>query len=96
MGAATIVTLIGVGLIVAAIAVYLIVVAYNLYQVSFTVGTVLIGVRAIVQQVQPVAKYIAIVLNEVTAINQAAEQLLAPEEQRAAQRRRAVGSGRRR
>ena len=94
MGPATVVTLIGIGLGIAAIAAYLIVIAYNLYKVSFTVGTVLIGVRAIVQQVQPVAKYVAIVLNEVTAINQAAEQLLAPEDRRATRSRRAVGSGR--
>ncbi len=76
MGAATVVTLIGVFVAVAAIATYLIIIAYQLYKVSFELGTVLIGVRAIVQQTEPVAKYVALVLNEVTAINQAAEQLL--------------------
>lgn len=77
MGAATIVTLLGVGIIVAALAVYLIVITYTLNHVSFTLGTVLIGVKAIVAQVEPVPKYVGIILNDVTAIDQAAKQLLA-------------------
>ena len=76
MGAATVVTLIGVFLIVAAIAAYLIVIAYQLNKVSFTVGTVLIGVRAIVAQTDAVPKYVGIILNDVMAIDQAAHQLL--------------------
>jgi hypothetical protein len=95
MGGATVVTLIGLLIAVAAIAAYLIVISYNLYKVSFELGTVLIGVRAIVHQIEPVAKYVAIVLNEVAAINQAAEQLLSwggPGRQLGG--RRAVGRGR--
>ncbi|MBA2437173.1 MAG: hypothetical protein H0V52_02335, partial [Acidimicrobiia bacterium] len=50
MGAATIVTLIGVFLVVAALAGYLITIAATLRDVSFTLGTVIIGVRAIANQ----------------------------------------------
>ena len=77
MGAATIVTLLGVAIIVAAIAIYLIIIAATLNHVSYTLGTVIIGVRAIVAQTDPVPKYVGIILNDVTAIDQAAKQLLA-------------------
>lgn len=77
MGAATIVTLLGIAIIVAALALYLIVIARTLNHVSFTLGTVLIGVKAIVAQTDPVPKYVGIVLNDVVAIDQAAKQLLA-------------------
>jgi hypothetical protein len=76
MGAATFVTLGIVFLIVAVLAAYLITIAYTLYRVSFNLGTVLIGVRAIVAQVTPVPKYVGIILNDVMAIDQAAQQLL--------------------
>ncbi|MDQ4134211.1 MAG: hypothetical protein M3179_13665 [Actinomycetota bacterium] len=76
MGAATVVTLAIVFLIVAVLAAYLITIAYTLYRVSFNLGTVLIGVRAIVAQVAPVPKYVGIILNDVMAIDQAAQQLL--------------------
>ena len=77
MGAATIATLFGVAIIVAALAAYLIVIAYVLNRVSFRLGTVLIGVRAIVAQTDAVPKYVGIILNDVMAIDQAAHQLLA-------------------
>jgi hypothetical protein len=77
MGAATIGTLLGVAIIVAAIALYLIIIASTLNHVSFTLGTVIIGVKSIVSQVDPVPKYVGIILNDVTAIDQAAKQLLA-------------------
>ncbi len=76
MGAASVVTLAIVFLIVAVLAAYLITIAYTLYRVSFNLGTVLIGVRAIVAQVAPVPKYVGIILNDVMAIDQAAQQLL--------------------
>lgn len=81
MGLATIVSLIGVALIVAAIALYLIAIVLNLQHVTFTLGTVIIGVKAIVAQTDPVSKYVGIILNDVTAIDQAASQLLAWGEQ---------------
>ena len=77
MGAATIVTLLGVAIIVAAIALYLIIISSTLNHVSYTLGTVIIGVKAIVAQTDPVPKYVGIILNDVTAIDQAAKQLLA-------------------
>ena len=77
MGAATVVTLLGVALIVAALALYLIIIAKTLNHVTFTLGTVLIGVKAIVAQTDPVPKYVGIILNDVVAIDQAAKQLLA-------------------
>ncbi len=77
MGAATIATLLGVAIIVAALAAYLITISYVLNRVSFRLGTVLIGVRAIVAQTDPVPKYVGIILNDVMAIDQAAHQLLA-------------------
>ena len=77
MGAATIVTLLGVAIIVAALALYLIIISVTLNHVSYTLGTVIIGVKAIVAQTDPVPKYVGIILNDVTAIDQAAKQLLA-------------------
>ncbi|MFN2607468.1 MAG: hypothetical protein ABR511_06165 [Acidimicrobiales bacterium] len=76
MGLATIGTLIGTAIIVAALAIYLIIISWVLNRVSFRLGTVLIGVRAIVAQVEPVPKYVGILLNDVMAIDQAAQQLL--------------------
>ena len=77
MGAATIGTLVGVAVIVAALAAYLITISWVLNRVSFRLGTVLIGVKAIVRQTDPVPKYVGIILNDVMAIDQAAHQLLA-------------------
>ncbi len=77
MGAATIGTLVGVTVIVAALAAYLITISWVLNRVSFRLGTVLIGVKAIVRQTDPVPKYVGIILNDVMAIDQAAHQLLA-------------------
>lgn len=64
-------------LVAVVIALYLIAVAWTLRRVSFNVGTVLVGVRAIGQQVRPVPKYVGIIMNDVMAIDQAAHQLLA-------------------
>lgn len=77
MGLATILTLVGVAIIVAALAIYLIVIAWILNRVSFRLGTVLIGVKAIVHQVEDVPRYVGILVNDVMAIDQAAHQLLA-------------------
>lgn len=59
------------------IALYLIAVAWTLRRVSFNVGTVLVGIKAICAQVRPVPKYVGIIMNDVMAIDQAAHQLLA-------------------
>ncbi|HTJ76439.1 MAG TPA: hypothetical protein VL337_13870 [Acidimicrobiales bacterium] len=92
MGAATIVTLLGVAIIVAAIALYLIIIAATLNHVSFTLGTVIVGIKSICAQVEPVPKYVGIILNDVTAIDQAAKQLLAWGERSGADFQQAYGT----
>ncbi len=77
MGLATILTLVGVAIIVAALALYLIMISWILNRVSFRLGTVLIGIKAIVHQVEDVPRYVGILVNDVMAIDQAAHQLLA-------------------
>ena len=77
MGLVTIVTLFGVFVVVAALAIYLTIIALALRDVSFTLGTILIGVRAIVNQTNPVPVYVGTILSDVVAIDQAADQLLA-------------------
>ncbi len=76
IGLATIVTLVGVFVIVAALALYLITIAAILKHVSFTVGTVLIGVRAIANQCAPLGPVIRDILNDVRAIEDDLDSLL--------------------
>jgi hypothetical protein len=76
MGLATIVTLIGVAVIVAAIALYLINICLILNHVSFTVGTVIIGVRAIAAACEPLAGVIRDINNNVSAIDENLEVLV--------------------
>lgn len=76
MGLATMATLFGVFLVVAALAIYLTVIALALRDVSFTLGTIIIGVRAIVSQTDDVPSYVGTILSDVVAIDQAADQLL--------------------
>jgi len=71
MGPETVVTLIGVFIIVAALAAYLIMIAYSLYKVSFTLGTVLIGVRAIAARCEPLREVIGSIGNDVATVEQA-------------------------
>lgn len=77
MGAATVVTLIGVGAIVVVLALYLITIAVTLNRVYFNLGTIIVGIKAICLQVSVVPKYVGIIMNDVLAIDQAAKQLLA-------------------
>ena len=76
MGLATVVTLIGVGIIVAAIALYLINISLILNHVSFTVGTVIIGVNAIAQACEPLAPVIRDIQNNISAIDEDLEALV--------------------
>ena len=76
MGAATVVTLIGVAIIVAAIALYLINICLILNHVSFTVGTVISGVKAIAQACEPLAPVIRDIANTVAAIDEDLEALV--------------------
>ncbi|MGH9124174.1 MAG: hypothetical protein ACRDZ8_05525 [Acidimicrobiales bacterium] len=68
--------LVGTGILVAALAIYLITIVYILQDVSFTLGTVLIGVRAIVNQVQPVGQVVGQIADNVNAIDSALGSLL--------------------
>ncbi len=71
IGPETIVTLVGVAVIVGALAAYLIIIAYSLNKVSFTLGTVLIGVRAIAARCEPLREVIGSISNDVAAVEQA-------------------------
>ncbi|MGH9157700.1 MAG: hypothetical protein ACRD1K_18115 [Acidimicrobiales bacterium] len=71
MGIETILLLIGVFLGVGAVALYLIIIAATLNKVSFTVGTVLIGVRAIASQCEPIGSVVRDILGNVSAIEDA-------------------------
>lgn len=77
MGAATIVTLIGVFLVVAALAGYLITIAATLRDVSFTLGTIIIGVRAIANQTAPLRGVVNDIVGDVVAMDTALKGLLA-------------------
>lgn len=76
MGAATIVTLIGVAIIVAAIVLYLINICMILNHVSFTVGTVIIGVKAIAAACEPLAPVLRDIKNNISAIDEDLEALV--------------------
>ncbi|MCA1691942.1 MAG: hypothetical protein ABR540_01955 [Acidimicrobiales bacterium] len=93
MGIESILTFIGVGAIVVVLALYLITVATMLRHVSFTVGTILIGVRAIAAQCAPIGGVVRDIVREVQAIEEDLDALLtgAEEEEPA---RRQVGAGR--
>jgi len=69
IGAATVVTLVGVFAIAAALALYLIVIASILKDVSFNVGTVLIGVRSIAAQTAPLGPVLRDVVNDIRGID---------------------------
>jgi hypothetical protein len=76
IGLATIVTLIGVFAIAAVLAGYLIIISLILREVSFNVGTVLIGVRAIANQCAPLGPVIRDIVGDVRAIEEDLEALL--------------------
>lgn len=86
MGIENILTLIGVGAIVVVLALYLIAIAVILRHVSFTVGTVLIGVRAIAMQVQPIGPVVHEIVRDVQAIDEDLDALLTAGEEQPARR----------
>ena len=77
MNSAAVVTLIGVAIIVGALAVYLTIIALTLRKVSFHLGTVLIGVRAIANQTEPVGEVVGAIAADIDAIQKALEGLVA-------------------
>ena len=76
MGPETVVTLIGVFIAVAAVAVSLIIISYTLNKVSFMLGTILIGVRSIANQCQPIEPVVRDILRDVTAMEGALDRLV--------------------
>jgi hypothetical protein len=76
IGLATIVTLIAVFAIALVLAGYLIIISLILKEVSFNVGTVLIGVRAIANQCAPLGPVIRDIVGDVRAIEDDLEGLL--------------------
>lgn len=72
-----IVTLVGVALTVLALAVYLVTVAWLLYKVSFTLGTVVAGLRAIANQTEPLRPVIDEINADLAGVQGALEGLLA-------------------
>jgi hypothetical protein len=76
VGIESLLTFIGVAAIVVVLALYLITVAVMLRHVSFTVGTVLIGVRAIAAQCAPIGGVMRDIVREVQAIEEDLDALV--------------------
>lgn len=77
MSAAAIVTIIGAGLLVAALAFYLIRVALLLRDVSFNVGTIVAGLRAIAMQTEPLGAVMNDLRSDLEATQKTLERLVA-------------------
>ena len=67
---------VGVAIIAGAIALYLIVVAAMLNHVSFTVGTVLVGVRSIAHQTAPIGAVIKDMARDVADVESSLDALV--------------------
>lgn len=80
MPAPSTVTLILVAVLVVAIASYLAVIAFLLQKASFTLGTVLIGVRAIAFATEPVGPVVAGIGDDIGAIERALGGLVPPDD----------------
>lgn len=76
MHAAAVVTLFLFFCLIATTAFYLIIVGYVLYDVTFTLGTILIGVRAIAYQTEPVGEVLGGIAGDVKAIEGALGDLV--------------------
>ncbi|MGH9279088.1 MAG: hypothetical protein ACRD12_13410 [Acidimicrobiales bacterium] len=85
---------IGLAVAVAIIALYLCTVSWMLRDVSFTVGTVLVGVRSIALQVQPIGGVVREIVRDIQAIEEDLEGLVsAAEEDEEPPVRGQVGAG---
>lgn len=76
MPAAAIVTLIATGLTVLALAFYLVHVALMLRHVSFTLGTIIAGLRAIAHQTEPLEPVVGAINHDLADVRAALDQLL--------------------
>ena len=70
LGFNTIFTLVVVAVIVAVLALYLIDICQNLNHVSFTVGSIIIGLRSIAQQTEPLGGVVRQISSDVSALDQ--------------------------
>ena len=96
MSVESILLFIGLAVAVAIIAIYLCTVSWMLRDVSFTVGTVLVGVRSIALQVQPIGGVVREIVRDIQAIEEDLEGLVtAAEEDEEPPVRGQVGAGRR-
>ena len=95
IGAATIVTLLGVAATVAVLAIYLITIQTVLTKVSYILGTVLIGVRSIANQTQPMASVIRDIDNDIAAARNALDGVVSGGSMRAIGAAPGRGRGRR-
>lgn len=76
MGAETVVTLVAVLVVVAALAGYLITIAATLRDVSFTLGTIIIGLRSIANQTAPLKGVVGDIVNDVASMDAALKGVL--------------------
>lgn len=86
MGIEAILLFVGLAVAVAAIALYLIVVTYMLNDVSFTVGTVLVGVRSIAHAVKPIGPVVKSIESDISFVATALDNLMEQAEDAEAER----------
>ncbi len=79
MPAAGIVTLVAIGLTVAALAFYLLHVLFLLRATSFTLGTIVAGLRAIAYQTRPVGDVVSAINADLGEVKEALEAILGTE-----------------
>ncbi|MGH9280307.1 MAG: hypothetical protein ACRD12_19680 [Acidimicrobiales bacterium] len=68
MGAETVATLVITAVIVAVLALFLITIGLRLQKLSFTIGTIIVGLRAIREQTKPIDGVLGSIVGDVTAI----------------------------
>jgi hypothetical protein len=98
VGIESVLLFIGIAICVAIIAGYLVTVSFMLNDVSFTVGTVLVGVRSIALQVQPIGGVVREIVRDIQSIEEDLSALvIAAEEEEELEPpvRGQVGAGRR-
>lgn len=79
MPVAGIVTLVAIGLTVAALAFYLLHVLMLLRATSFTLGTIIAGLRAIAHQTRPVGEVVTAINSDLGEVKEALESILGTE-----------------
>ncbi len=76
MGPETVATLVLVAVLVAVLAVYILAIGFALRRLSFTLGTIVIGLRAIAQQTAPVGAVVGDLVRDVDVIEDALDGLI--------------------